>query len=109
MRVIRLKDHWIIKNSWYRVRTASTDSSTRTVDIGTADNGTQIASNVNMKSAGDWVQGTIGKDSAGTSGAHVITGADGYIFLSPDHGFTTGKIQIMIEVVAAPGSEDGSN
>lgn len=108
IRVIRLKDHWILKNAWYRVHTASTDSSTRTVDIGTADNGTEIASNVDMKTAGDWVQGTIGKDSAGTSGVHVIQGADGHIFVSPDHAFTSGKLQIMVEVVAAPGSEDGS-
>jgi hypothetical protein len=106
LRVIRMKDHWVIKNAWYRVRIASSDSSTRTVDIGTADNGTQIASNVNMKSAGDWVQGTIGSDTGGGTGGHSVYGADGHVFVSPDHTFTTGLLEVMVEVVAMPGAED---
>jgi hypothetical protein len=89
MRAIRLKDHWVIKNAWYRVHTAHA-AGTKTVDIGTADNGTEIASNIDMTTAGDWVQGKIGKDSAGTTGAHAVTG----------------KLQVMIEVVAMPGAED---
>ena len=111
LRLIPLRDQWIIVNSWYRVKTASTDSSTRTVDIGTADNGTQIASNVDMKTAGDWVQGTIGSDTGGGTGTHVIatnqvSGApDDYIYVSPDHDYTDGILQVMIEVVATPGSE----
>lgn len=105
LRALPLKDHWVIKNAWYRVHTAHA-SGTHTLDIGTADNGTQIASNVDMTSAGDWVQGTIGKDSAGTGGAHVVMGSDGYIYVSPDHNLTSGKLQVMIEVVAMPGSED---
>lgn len=98
LRVAPLKDHWIIKNAWYRVRT--TFSGTMTVDIG-VDGGSEIANDLDVTAAGDWIQGTIGKDSNGTDGAHKIMGADGYLTVLLNNAPPAdGYIEILAEVVA---------
>jgi hypothetical protein len=98
VRLAELKDHWIIKNSWYRVR--NTFTGTMTVDIGTDVSQTAIADDLDVTAAGDWVQGTIGKDTNGTTGAHVILGADGYLqVLINNNPPANGRLEVMIEVV----------
>ena len=99
LRIAPLKDHWIITDCWYRVRT--TLSGTCTVDIGTDTSATAIADDLDVTAAGDWTQGTIGKDTNGTTGAHVILGADGYLQVlvnnTPLYDY---EFEVLIQVVA---------
>jgi hypothetical protein len=98
LRVAELKDHWIIKNSWYRVRTTFTG--TMTVDIG-VDGGAEIADDLDVTAAGDWIQGIIGKDTNGTTGAHKIIGANGYLTVLINNAPPKdGQLEILVEVVA---------
>jgi hypothetical protein len=98
-RLAELKDHWIITNAWYRVRHAST--ATCGVDLGTTQGGVDIATNIAIGTAADWVQAIPGKDTAaGTTGNHIIMGADGYVWANLDNAGTGGVLEVVIEVVA---------
>lgn len=104
IRLAELKDHWIIKNCWYRVR--NTFSGTMTVDIGTDVSQTAIANDLDVTAAGDWVQGTIGKDTNGATGAHLVLGADGYLQVLLNNTPTAdGALEVMIEVVIGSRSQ----
>lgn len=74
----KLKQHWILLGSWYRMPgTAST--STATADIGTTKNGSgqEVAAAVDLDSIGNaiWNEGTILPD------APEIVDADSYLTL----------------------------
>lgn len=100
LRVIQLKDHWIITDAWYRVTKVGTVA-TSTVDVGVTQSGAEIVAAANMYSAGDWIQGITGKDTAaGTTGAHLIQGADGYVWLEVNHAARGGEFEILLKVVA---------
>jgi hypothetical protein len=73
---------------FYQVVAASTDASTRTLDIGdTAVGATAWVSNLDMKTAGVLTR------SAGT--AYTYTAAD-QLLISHDHALTTGKLRVVV-------------
>ena len=94
LNLFKLKDQWIVRESYYKI--------TRGSDLG-ADwelgiaGGTEIADVSTTTTAADWVAGTI------TSAAPRLVGADEYVTVQvTDAAETKGRIQVMVEVIAAP-------
>lgn len=75
-----------VTDVYYQVVTASTDSSTRTVDIGDTGSATQWVSNLDMKTAGSLTR------SSGS--AELYTSAD-VVKITLDHNLTTGKLRVV--------------
>lgn len=100
-KILAVQDGWIIVDSWYRMPTAST--STGTIDIGTAQNGTEIAAAVDADGAlTAWTQGTPQYDG----GAEVEITADGSIWLDCNTAaITDGVLEVLLLCVAAPGDD----
>jgi hypothetical protein len=92
--LFKLKDQWIVRESYYKITTGSALGSDWELGI---NGGTEIADVSTTTTAADWVAGTI------TSAAPRLVGADEYVTVQcTDAAETAGKIQVMIEVIAAP-------
>jgi len=97
IRIGKVKDGWLIRDSWYRMPTAST--STGTVDIGFGAAGQiDIASAVDLDgSLLTWTQGTI----QGDGGVELEITADEHLVLTVDTAVATdGILEVMYEVIA---------
>lgn len=95
-KILKLNDGWILKCGYTKL-TAST--STATVDIGTAEDGTELDTAVDVSTASaDWqVMDTL------VEGTPIIITADGYIWLDFNTAaISDGTLDILLEIVAAP-------
>lgn len=93
----KVRDGWVIKDSWYRMPVAST--STGTVDIGFGAAGqTDIAATVDLDGAlTGWTRGTITTDG----NAELEITADEHLVLTVDTAVATdGVLEIMYQVMA---------
>jgi hypothetical protein len=102
--LIKLKDKWVIRDSYTRMSTAST--STGTIDIGThvatnstyTDQGIKAGLDVDNSSEADWVQQTADPD-----GNQIILTADRFLFIEAlGATIDDGILEIMLEVFAGP-------
>ena len=92
-RIMKLKDQWIIRESYYRIKTGSALGADWEIGINGAT--TAIKDVATTTTAGDWVAGSY------TSAAPYLNGADRYIEVKvTDAAETAGCVQVMIEVVA---------
>jgi hypothetical protein len=95
-RVMKMRDKWVVRDSYYRVVEAC--SATVTLNIGTSEAGTEIAAAVDGTATSNWTQGTIDPNDNTSSNT-----ADGYIWLMIDTAETTqGIVEIAVEFVAGP-------
>ena len=94
MRLFQVMDGWELLRGFSRCVIASGVSNT--LDIGTAQNGTQLDTAFNANSAGDWtIMDTL------KSAGEIAIGADGYIWLDNNTAVTgTGVCDFLIEVMA---------
>ncbi len=98
VRLAKIPDNAILYESWYRMPTVST--STSTCDLSTTYTaGTDIASNVDVDSdLSEWTQGSIQTDA----GAEEITDADSYLLLHSDGAITDGVIEVALVFIMFP-------
>ena len=90
--IMKLKDQWIIRESFYRIKTGSALGADW--DIGIAG-GDEIADVDTTTTAADWVAGSY------TSAAPYLNGQDRYITVQvTDAAETAGCLQVMIECIA---------
>jgi len=94
----KIPNNAILYESWYRMPTAST--STSTLDISTTYTaGTDIASNVDVDALGaEWVQGSIQTDG----GAEEITDADSYLQVGADGDIVDGVLEVALIFIMFP-------
>jgi hypothetical protein len=93
-KVLKLNEGWQLINGHTRLSTAST--STATVDIGTAEDGTELDAAVDLSTAAtDWqAMDTL------VAGTPILVAADGYIWLDfNDAAVTDGTLDIRLEIV----------
>jgi hypothetical protein len=98
--VLALKDGWILYDGYTRIPTAS--SSTATVDIGTAEDGTELDAAVDLSSAATdpTVMDTL------VAGTPIIVTADGYIWLDFNTASVSdGTMEIHLLIAALPGED----
>ena len=92
-RIMKLKDQWIIRESYVRIKTGSALSADW--EVGIAGATTAIKDLDTTTTAGDWQAGSY------TSAAPYLNGSDRYIEVKvTDAAETAGCLQVMIEVVA---------
>jgi hypothetical protein len=99
-KVFTLQDGWILYDGYTRIPTAS--ASTATVDVGTAEDGTELDAAIDISvAAADWtVMDTL------VSGTPIIVTADGYIWLDMNTAAVTdGVLEIWLRILAAPGQD----
>ena len=90
--IMKLKDQWIIRESYVRIKTGSDQGADWEVGIG---NGTEIKDLSTTTTAGDWQAGSY------TSAAPYLNGEDRYITVQvTDAAETKGCLQVMLEIVA---------
>jgi hypothetical protein len=99
--LIKLKDKWVVRDSYWRMTVASTAANT--FDIGThvATNSTYTDQGIAAgaaSTAGDWAQGVIDPDAN-----QLILTADRFLFIE-NLGATVsdGILEVMVEVFAGP-------
>ena len=98
-KILALNDGWILKCGYTKL-TAST--STATVDIGTAEDGTELDTAVDLSTASaDWqAMDTL------VEGTPIIVTADGYIWLDFNTATVSdGTLDILLEILVAPGED----
>jgi hypothetical protein len=99
----KVKDGWVIMDSWYRMPTAST--SLGTIDIGFGAAGqTDIAAAVDADGAlTAWTHGTIKRDG----GAELEITADEHLVITVDTAVVNdGVLEVMFEAMIAPGLDE---
>lgn len=102
LRIFQVRDKWMLLRGFTRCLTAS--GAAGTVDIGTTSGGRELDTSVNANSAGDWLI----MDTLKSAGEIALT-ADGYIYAELEAGSnaqTSGKLEVVIEVMAAPGDAE---
>jgi hypothetical protein len=102
--LIKLKDKWIVRDSYWRVTTASTSVATADIGIHTATNSTYTdqgivaGASLDLSTATDWAQDTIDPDA----NQKILT-ADSFVFIENLSATTSdGVVEVLIEVVAGP-------
>ena len=97
IRIGKVKDGWIIMNSYWRMPTASTSTGTADIGFGAAGQ-SDIVSAADLSGANtDWTAGTI------TGGAELNITADEHLVITVDTAVATdGILEVMYEVVAYP-------
>ena len=96
-KLFQLNEGWELLNGYTRLSTAST--STATVDIGTAEDGTELDTAVDLSTAStDWqAMDTL------VAGTPILVTADGYIWLDFNTAAVSdGTLDIMLQIVVAP-------
>ena len=97
----KLKGGTIIRDSYFRVKRASTG--TTTYNLGVTEAGTEIAAAVDSFTAADWAQGDADPNDSVLSLAKATT--DHYIWLMIDTAeIADGSFEVMLECVA--GADD---
>ena len=99
-KIFTVKDGWILWDGFTKIPTAS--SSAATVDIGTAEDGTQLDTAIDISTgAADWT-----KMDTLVDGTKIIVAADGYIWLDfNDAAVTDGVLEILLFIGTAPGED----
>ena len=99
-KIFAVKDGWILWDGFTKVTTAS--SSVATIDIGTAEDGTQLDTAIDVSTqATDWT-----KMDTLVDGTKIIIAADGYIWLDiNDAAITDGTLDILLFFGTAPGED----
>lgn len=98
-KVFALREDWILYDGYVK---CSASSSTATVDIGTAEDGTELDAAIDISTAlTDWtVMDTL------VAGTPIIVTADGYIWLDFNTAAVTdGTLDIFLLILGAPGEE----
>ena len=93
------KDGWLIKDSYFRMPVASTSAGT--VDVGTAQDGTELDTAIDVDGANTaWAAMTP------TNAVPVEVTADGFIWLDCNTAaIEDGVIEFMFCIMAAPGDD----
>ena len=103
VKIFKVKDKWIMLRGFYRCLTASGVSNT--IDLGTAEAGTELAATLNANSAGDWAA-----MSTLAAAAEIALTADGYIWADNNTAAaTSGKFEVIIEMYAGPEDGEGTD
>lgn len=99
-KIFAVKDGWILWDGFTKVATVS--ASIATVDVGTAEDGTQLDTAIDISSAAtDWTKMDTLKD-----GTKIIIAADGYIWLDFNSAAVTdGTLDILLFFGTAPGED----
>jgi len=99
-KILELKDNWILHSGFTRC-TAS--SSAATVDIGTAEDGTELDTAIDISSAlTDWTVMDTLKDGTKV----IITDDPGYIWLDFNSAAVSdGILEILLYIQTAPGED----
>ena len=101
-KIFELKEEWILMGGWTRNVTAS--SSAATVDIGTAEDGTELDTAVDISTA---LTVWTAMDTMVVE-TEIIMTADGYIWLDfNDAAVTDGDLEIMLLILVEPGNDQG--
>ena len=103
LKLFQVYNHWIIKDGFSRIYTATTAAAT--ADIGTAAGGQEISAALDLDSAADtWVRFTAVDDDA-----PVAITTDGYIYFEClDADIYDGIIDLLFEVVVCNTDTDAS-
>ena len=99
-KVLQLNEGWELMNGYTRLSVAST--STATVDIGTAEDGTELDTAVDVSvQATDWqAMDTL------VAGTPILVAADGYIWLDFNTAaIADGTLDIYLQIVCAPNQD----
>ena len=99
-KILELNEGWELLNGYTRLSTAST--SVATVDIGTAEDGTELDAAVDVSAAAtDWqVMDTL------VAGTPILITADGYIWLDFNAAtISDGTLDIYLQIVCAPNQD----
>jgi len=101
-KLCEVKNHWIVKSGFFRP-TIDTGTATAAWTTGTTSAGTELSSTNNCSTATDtWIR----FDTVDDDGPVALT-ADGYLYGQVITAKAeTGMIDLMIEIVVAPGDED---
>ena len=101
-KLCEVKNHWILKSGFFRA-TVDTGTATATWDTGTSSAGTELDAAADCSTATDtWIR----FDTLDDDGPIAIT-ADGYLWGQVNTAAAkAGSIDLMIEIVVAPGDED---
>jgi hypothetical protein len=103
LKLFKVKDKWLLLRGFCRNLVASGVAST--IDLGTAQNGTELDAAFNTNSASDW---TIMDTLKG--GGEIALTADGYIWADNNvAAATSGEFEVMIEVYAGPYDAEGTD
>ena len=102
MKIMKVKDKWVITDSYWRQTVASTGAST--MDIGTVDATGTFAStdqgilNAGASGAGDWAQAKPDRDAD-----QIVLTVDRWVFCSNNTAARTdGVFEVMLEIMAGP-------
>lgn len=99
--ILKVRDGWILYDGYTKVSIAS--ASTATVDIGTAEDGTQLDTAIDISTlAADWtVMDTL------VAGTPIIITADGYIWLDFNTAAVTdGVLEILLFIACGPNDDE---
>jgi len=101
-KIMKVKDLWVIRDSYWRCSTATTAANTW--DIGTVDaTGTFASTDQGIgaaltSGASDWTQGTADPDAN-----QIILTVDRWVFVSNNTAACTdGVLEVMLEIMAGP-------
>ena len=100
-KILAIKDHWELFNGYTRLTTASTSAAT--VDIGTAEDGVELDTAVDLSvAAADWqAMDTLVKATS------IRIGADGFIWLDfNDAAVSDGTLDIQLQIIVPPDSDN---
>ena len=113
LRLFKIKDKWVLRNGYTRCLVAS--GVANTIDLGTAQNGTELDTAANANSAGDWLQmDTLGivivDDTADVNVTQIPVTADGYVWLDNNTAAaSSGVFEVMLEVMVSPNDAEGTD
>ena len=102
MKIMKVRDNWVIADSYWRQTVASTGAST--MDIGTVDATGAFASTdqgilaAGASGAGNWAQGVADRD-----GDQIVLTVDRWVFCSNNTAARTdGVFELLLEIIAGP-------
>ncbi len=98
--ILNINDDWILGGGWTRMSTASTSAAT--CDIGTAGDGTELDTAIDLSSATTtWTaMDTMVVET------EIIPTADGYIFLNFNSAAVSdGVLEILLTILVEPGND----
>lgn len=99
-KIMKLKDLWVIRDSYWRCTTASSGASTFDIGISAASTYAHTTHEIladGASSAGNWAQGSI------EPATPTILTADSIVFVEIEvAAITDGVLEVMLEIIAGP-------